>query len=188
MKILVVVDMQNDFISGVLGTKEAQAIVPAVATRIQKAREDGEKIIFTRDCHSANNYMTSVEGRHLPVPHCILRTEGWEIYDAIKSLMTEQEKDFIVDKETFGAYDLPDFVVDFHDSSDPITEITVIGLCTDICVISNAIVLKSFFSSPDCPVEINVDASCCAGVSPESHKRALETMKVLHINVLNEEG
>lgn len=191
MKVLVVVDCQNDFISGPLGTKEAQAIVPNVAARIQKARDNGEKVIFTRDTHYADLYASSVEGRHLPVPHCIDGTEGWEICSAIQELMWRN--DMVIDKEGFGAYDLPEVIIDhliseLNEKGESITEITLVGLCTDICVIANAIVLKSFFIAPTVPVEINVDASCCAGTTPQSHTRALEAMEVLHINVLNKEG
>lgn len=185
MKVLVVIDMQEDFINGALGTKEARAIVPNVAARIQKARDDGEKVIFTRDTHYADLYAGSVEGQHLPVPHCIDGTKGWEICPTIQELI--EFGDMVIDKEGFGAYDLPEFITDL-DEGDPITQITLVGLCTDICVIANAIVLKSFFVAPTLPVEINVDASCCAGVTPQSHTRALEAMEVLHINVLNKEG
>lgn len=188
MKFLVVVDMQNDFITGALGTQEAQNIIPKVVSRIQKSRENGELVIFTKDTHYADTYLNSVEGKHLPVPHCIIDTDGWELHPDIKECLLNG--DTIVDKEGFGAIDLPTFITDLDtdETQPPIDEITVIGLCTDICVIANAIVLKSYFTSPKFPVEVNVDASCCAGVTPESHKRALETMEVLHINVLNKEG
>ncbi|MCM1324794.1 MAG: cysteine hydrolase [Acetobacter sp.] len=187
MKFLIVIDMQNDFISGALGTKEAQAVMPNVVARINQARANGEQVIFTRDTHYENTYMNSVEGKHLPVPHCILNSEGWNLHPDIAATLTGN--DILLDKEGFGAYDLPHFIIDRdEDENDPITEITVIGLCTDICVIANAVVLKSFFVAPAFPVEITVDASCCAGVTLESHKRALESMKTLHINVINEEG
>lgn len=187
MKFLIVVDMQNDFIDGALGTAEAKAIIPNVVARIEQARQNGENVIFTKDTHYADTYMASVEGKHLPVPHCIFESEGWNLHPDIEA--TFAYKDILLDKEGFGAYDLPEILIERdEDDNDPITEITLIGLCTDICVIANAIVLKSFFIAPQFPVEINVDAACCAGVTPESHKRALETMKVLHINVLNEEG
>lgn len=169
-KILVVVDMQNDFIDGALGTKEAEAIVPYVKMLIESF--DG-KVIFTRDTHF-ENYMDTQEGKNLPVPHCIKGTEGWHIRAELDALrMTEP-----VDKLTFGSKDL----VEILKNEGEIGEITFIGLCTDICVISNAMVVKAFY--PEIPLK--VDAKACAGVTPESHRRALEAMKMCQINVIND--
>lgn len=166
MKTLIVVDMQNDFIDGSLGTKEAQAIVENVKLKIEQYRANGDEIIFTRDTHQ-DNYPDTPEGRKLPVEHCIERTDGWQISDA---LPIDDSK--VIDKPTFGYLDW-----DLHAD-----EIEMIGLCTDICVVSNALILKAKY--PD--LEITVDASCCAGVTPESHKAALATMKMCQICVVGE--
>ena len=167
-KLLLVIDMQNDFIDGALGTKEAVAIVPYVKEVIENF--DG-KILFTRDTHF-ENYMDTQEGHNLPVPHCIKGTEGWEICPELKALCTEEP----IDKITFGSKELPDIVKEMSD----LESITLIGLCTDICVISNAMLLKSFLPE----ARIRVDSTCCAGVTPESHNRALEAMKLCHIEIL----
>ena len=169
-KILVVVDMQNDFIDGALGSPEAVAIVPYVRELIEQF--DG-KVLFTRDTH-AENYMDSQEGRNLPVPHCIRGTEGWQIRKELDAL----RKTDAIDKITFGSSHL----VEVLGSEDAIESITFVGLCTDICVISNAMVVKAFF--PEVP--LTVDAKGCAGVSPESHKRALDAMRVCQIRVIND--
>ena len=171
-KVLVVVDMQNDFIDGALGTKEAAAIVPYV----KKAIEDFEgKVFFTRDTHF-ENYMETQEGENLPVPHCIKGTEGWQIRAELDALRSTAP----IDKFTFGSSAL----VDVLRSEDSLESITFLGLCTDICIISNAMVVKAFF--PEVP--LFVDAKGCAGVTPESHLRALEAMKVCQINVINEQA
>ena len=168
MKLLVVVDMQNDFIDGALGTPEAVAIVPYVKEVIESF--DG-KVLFTRDTHF-ENYMETQEGKNLPVPHCIKGTEGWEIRKELDVL----RKTEAIDKLTFGSRDLVDILKDQQD----IESITFIGLCTDICVISNAMLVKAFL--PEVPV--TVDASCCAGVTPESHENALSAMKMCQIKVI----
>lgn len=170
MKILVVVDMQNDFINGALGTPEAVAIVPYVKEVIEGF--DG-KVLFTRDTHFAN-YMDTQEGRNLPVPHCIRGTPGWQIHPELESL----RKTEAIDKLTFGSSQLPRVLAQEED----IESITFIGLCTDICVISNAMITKAFF--PEIP--LIVDARACAGVTPESHKNALAAMKMCQITVINE--
>ena len=170
-KILVVVDMQNDFIDGALGTPEAVAIVPYVKELIEGF--DG-KVLFTRDTHF-ENYMDTEEGRNLPVPHCIKGTEGWQIRAELDALRTTEA----IDKITFGSRDLVDVLA----AEGEIESITFVGLCTDICVISNAMVVKAFF--PEIP--LLVDAKACAGVTPESHSRALAAMKVCQIKVENEE-
>ena len=170
MKILVVVDMQRDFIDGALGTPEAVAIVPYVKQVIE--RFDG-KVFFTRDTHFAN-YMDTQEGKNLPVEHCIKDTPGWEIHPDLESL----RKTDAIDKLTFGSSELPKILA----REENIESITFIGLCTDICVISNAMVTKAFF--PEIP--LIVDARACAGVTPQSHKNALEAMKMCQIAVVNE--
>ena len=170
-KILVVVDMQNDFIDGALGTPEAVAIVPYVKELIEGF--DG-KVLFTRDTHF-ENYMDTEEGRNLPVPHCIKGTEGWQIRAELDALRTTEA----IDKITFGSRDLVDVLA----AEGEIESITFVGLCTDICVISNAMVVKAFF--PEIP--LLVDAKACAGVTPESHARALAAMKTCQIKVENEE-
>ena len=168
-KALVVIDMQNDFIDGSLGTPEAQAIVLAVAGRVKAAVQNGEKLIFTQDTHHSD-YLKTSEGKNLPVEHCIKPSHGW----ALASALIPYAKDAVVlEKPTFGATGLPQQVADCD-------EITVVGLCTDICVISNAMLLKAFLPE----AKICVDANCCAGVTPESHARALEAMKMCHIDVL----
>lgn len=169
MKLLVVVDMQNDFIDGALGTKEAVAIVPAVKAKIASAREAGTTVIFTRDTHE-ENYMDTQEGKNLPVPHCIRNTKGWEISPEL-----EVADSVVVDKPTFGSVVLGEMVKNMEN----VEAIEVIGLCTDICVISNALLLKA--TLPEVP--ICVDAACCAGVTPQSHDNALAAMKMCQIAV-----
>lgn len=169
-KILVVVDMQNDFIDGALGTAEAVAIVPKVAEKIKNF--DGT-VLYTRDTHE-ENYMETQEGKNLPVPHCIRDTEGWQIRAELQQAGAE-----VVDKPTFGSRALAEKLVEMN-REEAIESITLIGLCTDICVISNAFVIKAFL--PETP--IIVDAACCAGVTPKSHERALEAMKVCQIAVV----
>ncbi len=167
MKTLIVVDMQNDFIDGSLGTKEAQAIVPNVKEKIQEYKNRGDEIIFTRDTHQSD-YLDTPEGKKLPVVHCIEGTKGWQIADSL-----EVEGCTYIDKPTFGWT---------HWNERTFQEIEMIGLCTDICVVSNALILKATFPS----VEITVDASCCAGVTPQTHLAALETMKMCQILVTGE--
>lgn len=171
--ILIVVDMQNDFIDGALGTAEAETIVPKVA---EKIRNFSGRVIFTRDTHE-ENYMNTQEGKNLPVPHCIRGTEGWQI----SSKLTEFCKDEPINKETFGSVELGSVLKEAH-QENPIQTITFIGLCTDICVISNAMLVKAFLPE----VKLIVDASCCAGVTPESHKNALEAMKMCQIEIVND--
>ena len=174
MNVLVVVDMQNDFIDGALGTKEAVDIVPKVVEKIKTF--DGY-IIATRDTHEVN-YLETQEGKNLPVEHCIRGTEGWEIRSEIGELIKEDP----VDKVTFGSVELGRLLKTYHEQKENIESVTLIGLCTDICVISNAMIVKA--NLPEVP--IIVDASCCAGVTPQSHKQALEAMKVCQIEIINE--
>ena len=172
MKLLIVVDMQNDFIDGALGTKEAVAIVPKVAQKIRQARNNGVKVVFTRDTHQSN-YLKTQEGKNLPVLHCVEGTTGWQISDKL-----EVGDSRIFDKPSFGSLELAEYATTLCG----LTEIELIGLCTGICVISNAFILKA--KLPE--VKISVDASCCACVTPESHQTALSAMKLCQINVINE--
>ena len=167
-KILLVVDMQNDFIDGALGTAEAEKIVPLVKEKIEGF--DGT-VLFTRDTHF-DNYMETQEGKRLPVPHCIKGTEGWQIRKELDALRTTKA----IDKLTFGSSELGQLLV-MKNEEEPIESITVIGLCTDICVISNALLAKAFLPE----AEIRVDAKCCAGVTPQSHENALNAMSVCQI-------
>lgn len=171
--VLIVVDMQNDFIDGALGTAEAVQIVPKVSRKI---KEFEGTVIFTRDTHE-ENYMETQEGHKLPVPHCIRGTKGWEILEELEALRV----DAAIDKVTFGSKELGSMLVEMNDA-DPIDSITLIGLCTDICVISNALLIKAFLPE----VRMLVDAACCAGVTPESHQNALAAMKMCQIEIVNE--
>ena len=172
MKVLAIIDMQKDFIDGALGTKEAVSIVPKVAERLKKAREDGETVVFTRDTHHAD-YLSTQEGRNLPVPHCMEGTEGWQIDAALPVLDAP-----VFDKPGFGSPAL----IEFLKGLPELERVEFVGLCTDICVVSNALLFKA--AMPEAP--ITVDASCCAGVTPESHRHALETMKMCQIKVVND--
>ncbi len=168
-KILLVIDMQVDFVTGSLGTKEAVQIVPNVCDKIERELQQGTEIIFTRDTHE-ENYLETQEGRKLPVKHCIRGTEGWNL---IPELVPYAEN--IIDKPTFGSVELPEYVKEAD-------TIEVIGLCTDICVISNVLLLKAHFPEK----VIQVDSSCCAGVTVESHRNALEAMRVCQIDIIEE--
>ncbi len=167
MKTLIVVDMQNDFISQALGTNEAKAIVPKVK---EKIKNFSGRVIFTRDTH-CEDYLKTQEGRNLPVNHCIKGTDGWQICDELLPYAKE-----IHDKISFGSMHLADLI------EKETEEIVLCGLCTDICVISNAMILKAAFPE----TKITVDAACCAGVTPESHKTALAAMKAVQIEIINE--
>lgn len=187
-KILVVVDMQNDFITGSLGTKEAQAIVPNVVAKINEYREyEDSEIYVTKDTHY-DNYLGTQEGINLPIKHCIYDTDGWNIQsDVNRALMNycSDKKNKSIktyEKETFGSVSMADCMdIDYYFEQDDI-EIEFIGLCTDICVISNVLCVKA--NLPE--VKIVVDASCCAGVTPLSHKNALESMKMCQVKIINE--
>ena len=175
-KFLIVVDMQKDFIDGALGTKEAQAIVPAVCARIRTCKEAGYTVIATLDTHE-ENYMDTREGKHLPVPHCIRDTEGWRIRPEILKAMGEDA--ILVDKPTFGSVRLPQIIREKTGGEAP-AEIELLGLCTDICVVSNAMLLKAAFPETD----FTVHADCCAGVTPDKHAAALETMRSCQVEVI----
>ena len=169
--VLIVVDMQNDFIDGALGTKEAVAIVPKVREKIQQFNGT---VLFTRDTHWPN-YLQTQEGRNLPVEHCVKDTDGWQIRLELDALRKTEP----IDKVTFGSAELG-FKLAEMNAEEPIGSITLVGLCTDICVISNAMIVKAFL--PEVPVR--VDASCCAGVTPESHENALAAMKCCQIEII----
>ena len=166
-KTLIVVDMQNDFVDGALGTKEAVNILPNVKKKIAKYKESGDEIIFTRDTHQ-KNYLKTNEGRNLPVEHCIENTKGWEIHSEL-----EVDSAMYINKPCFGYTDWGKF--DFE-------EVELVGLCTDICVVSNALIIKAAFPE----IDVIVDASCCAGVTPKTHEAALTTMKSCQIKVIGE--
>lgn len=173
-KVLVVIDMQNDFVYGSLGTLEAQAIVPNVMNKIAEYKRGEWPIFYTRDTHY-DDYLDTQEGKKLPVPHCIRNTEGWQIRNELDSLRKTEP----IDKETFGSTDLAAELVAMN-IDDEIGSITFVGLCTDICVISNALLVKA--ALPEVP--IIVDAACCAGVTPESHENALNAMKMCQIDIV----
>lgn len=170
-RLLVVIDMQKDFVNGTLGSKEAQAIVPYVIDKIKAYEAAGQEVVYTLDTHF-QDYMDTMEGKKLPVIHCVKGTPGWELTEELQHF---QGKRF--EKGTFGSRELADYVVrGAYDS------VELIGLCTDICVISNALLIKA--GVPDTPIQ--VDALCCAGVTPESHENALKAMKMCHIDIVNE--
>lgn len=166
-KTLIVVDMQNDFVDGSLGTTEAQAIVANVKEKIKQYQSHGDEIIFTRDTHH-EDYLDTPEGKKLPVKHCVEGTHGWRIVEGL-----EVPGAVFIDKPSFGWT---------HWVDREFEEIELVGLCTDICVVSNALILKATFPE----VEITVDASCCAGVTPATHRAALDTMKMCQINIIGE--
>lgn len=170
MKVLAIIDMQKDFIDGALGTKEAIAIVPKVAARLAQARADGETVVFTRDTHHAD-YLLTQEGRNLPVPHCLEGTDGWQI-DA--ALAVEDAPVF--DKPGFGSPAL----IEYLRSLPALEGVEFIGLCTDICVITNAMMTK--VALPEVPLSVRAD--CCAGVTPQSHETALQAMRMCQISIV----
>ena len=196
IKVVVVVDMQKDFIDGALGTPEAQKIVPLVAETIHQLADPNTVIIFTKDTHT-DNYMNTLEGKNLPVPHCIEGTAGYGIVDEVfeawlchaqgenrymsgyDAYPVYDENPIRVKKPTFGSVELQNILYDMNDRFE-IEEITLMGVCTGICVLSNAILCKA--TLPEVPV--NVVADCCACVTPESHKTALEAMKMCQINII----
>ncbi len=165
--ILIVIDMQNDFIDGPLGTPEAQAIVGRVAARVKEYREAGRRVLFTRDTHE-RGYLETFEGRHLPVPHCIRGTEGWEITPDLRPA----DGSCVIDKGTFGC-------LEWRRIAGAAQSFELCGVCTDICVISNALILRAMY--PGC--EITVDPACCAGVTPRLHEAALAVMRSCQIDV-----
>lgn len=186
-KILIVIDVQKDFVDGALGTPEAQAIVPKIEEKILKGGYN--KVLYTFDTHYLPEYWESSEGKKLPVPHCIKGEPGW-----CSALSTNKDKKSIIEKDTFGYLRWNGYIHRIYNRRDPwcedddtdviVTEsIELVGLCTDICVVTNALILKTYY--PEIP--IIVDASCCAGTTPEAHKAALTVMKSCQIDVINEE-
>ncbi len=170
--ILVVVDMQTDFVDGALGTPEAVKILPSVCQKIKNFKGD---IIVTLDTHS-ENYLSTAEGKKLPVAHCIKGTLGWNLHPEVSAALNEKNHT-VLEKPTFGSVDLPDIIREMAGDND--FEITLIGLCTDICVVSNALLLKANFPEK----KIAVESGLCAGVTPETHNAALTTMKMCQIEV-----
>lgn len=169
MKALIVIDMQNDFIDGALGTKQAEAIVGNVSEKTAAYRKNGDTVIFTRDTHG-EDYMNTQEGKNLPVPHCIKGTDGWQISSAL-----DVADSLVIDKPTFGSKELSEYL----SGVEGLTEVELVGLCTDICVISNAMLIKAFMPE----IKVSVDSACCAGVTPESHNNALSSMKMCQIEI-----
>ena len=195
-KILIIVDMQNDFVDGALGTAEAQAIVPKVADYIRNHADKNTVLLVTKDTHSSN-YAETLEGKNLPVAHCIKNSYGWELNPAIQEAIYDTRgkyhsfdsyfpyiSDHIIEKPSFGSIDLQNLLYLLDDEtgmqSGDIAEITLMGLCTGICVLSNAIMCKA--TMPEVPV--NVVADCCACVTPTSHNIAIEAMKLCQINII----
>lgn len=172
---LIIIDMQNDFVDGSLGTPEACAIAPAV---IEKARTFEGTVAFTLDTHHAN-YASTQEGRNLPVSHCIRGTAGWQLIPGLEEVRHARNA-HVFEKPTFGSVELAQWLVACNEEA-PITSIEFIGVCTDICVVSNALMVKAFL--PEVP--IRVDASCCAGVTPQAHDAALATMSSCQVEVIN---
>ncbi len=166
---LIIIDMQKDFVTGALGSADAQAILPAVRTRIENARKNGEKIIFTRDTHG-DDYFNTQEGKKLPVAHCIKDTDGWQICDGLY-----RQGDLVFDKPVFGSTELAQYL-----KEQAFDSVEFIGVCTDICVVSNVLLAKAVCLD----TEIFVRASCCAGLSKQKHEAALETMRSCQVAVL----
>lgn len=176
-QLLVVVDMQNDFITGSLGTKEAEGILDKVVEKIEKYKKEGHRVFYTRDTHEVG-YLNTREGKNLPIKHCIRETWGWHLAESIQKTVMNTSQ--IYDKETFGSLALGEKIKELSKEKSHL-EVEIVGLCTDICVVSNALLFKAYVPE----ILITVDAACCAGVTPESHAMALETMKMCQINVIN---
>ncbi len=171
--ILIVVDVQNDFVDGSLGTKEAVSIIPNVCSKIKNFEGD---IYVTKDTHF-DNYLNTSEGKKLPVEHCVKERDGWQLNEYVERALSDKEYT-IIEKNSFGSLELPDIIRQKYSNLD--FQIEIVGLCTDICVVSNALILKANFPEN----EIKVDASCCAGVTVESHNASLLTMKMCQIDVI----
>jgi len=171
-KLLIVIDMQNDFITGALGSPAAQKIVPYVKQKIETYKNNGDEIVFTRDTHG-DDYLSTQEGKYLPVPHCIKGAHGHEIADEF-----DTGGCLIIEKPSFGSVKLAEYAAAGH-----YDEIELCGLCTDICVVNNALLLKAFLPE----TKIIVDAKCCAGVTELSHRAALLTMKMCQVDIIGEE-
>ena len=173
-KLLIVVDMQNDFINGLLGTSEAMAIVDKVMEKIKSF--DG-KIVYTKDSHTAD-YLNSREGKLLPIQHCRKGTDGWRLCPEIEKLFLDMQADCI-EKVGFGACDLPEYINKKFPNG--IDYVELVGLCTDACVLANAMLVRTFFPE----TEVVIDASCCAGITPQGHKTALDAMRTCQITIIN---
>ena len=171
MRVLVIVDMQNDFIDGALGTAEARAILPALQKKLEEYRRAGDTVLFTRDTHTAE-YLSTQEGKNLPVSHCIRGTEGWQIHPSLDTANCR-----IFDKPAFGSVELGRYIA----SLPRLEQVELAGVCTDICVISNAMLVKNRFPE----LQVIVDAACCAGVMPETHMTALRAMDMCQIEILH---
>ena len=166
MKFFIVIDMQNGFLTGSLANPAAQEIIPRIKEEIEKARKEGATIIYTRDTHQ-ENYLETGEGKHLPIKHCVEGTDDWQIVDELKP----GDDDVIINKDHFGYAAWDDYI-------KPGDEVTMVGTCTDICVISNALAIKMIEN-----VEVNVLAGACAGLAPDTHKSALRVMKCCQCNI-----
>ena len=177
MKILLVIDMQNDFLEGALRNEEGIKIIPKVVEKINEYKRNNDIVIATLDTHQTN-YLDTQEGKNLPVTHCVKDTYGWQIQTDVMDALGDA---LLFEKPTFGSTELASYLKEKYEKIQSELEIEIVGVCTDICVISNAMVVKAFY--PELP--LIVDAKGCAGVTPESHKRALEAMKVCQIKVVN---
>lgn len=175
-KILLVIDMQNDFVDGVLGTKEAVSIVPSVVKKVEQLMSEGYEVIFTKDTHY-EGYLSTQEGINLPVKHCIKPEHGWELVEELKDIQSKHNLK-VVEKPGFGSMELAIWLKN-EDIKDPIKEIAFLGLCTDICVACNALLIKA--ALPE--VLLKVYSDCCAGVTPATHKAALQTMASCQIKI-----
>ena len=174
-KALIVVDMQNDFVTGSLGTNEAREMLPRLVEKLENAvKEKSCDIIFTQDTHK-EDYLNTQEGKFLPVEHCIKGTDGWEIVPELQKFIPQSR--IVIEKKTFGSTRLPSLL-------KPYEEVEFVGVCTDICVVSNALLLKAFYPEQ----LVSVDAACCAGSSPDAHQKALEVMKNCQCKIYNSEG
>lgn len=173
-KVLIIIDMQNDFVTGALGTKEARDMLPRLVKKLENIVEEGAvDIIFTQDTH-ADNYFDTQEGKNLPVMHCIKKTQGWQIVPELQKFTTFAKS--IVEKKAFGSTRLPSLIKNYN-------VVEFAGLCTDICVVSNALLIKAFYPEQ----RIQIDAACCAGSTPEAHKKALDVMKNCQCKIINED-
>lgn len=179
VKILAVIDMQKDFTTGVLGNPQTAAAADAVAEKIRayKAQFPGVPVVYTMDTHT-EEYLDTQEGKNLPVVHCVKGTDGWQLDPKVAEVINE--KDIMVEKPAFGAVDLAEYVRQAAGDIEKIGSIELVGVCTDICVISNAMILKAAFAE----IPLTVDSKCCAGVSPESHDNALKAMEVCQIKIV----
>lgn len=180
-KVLIVVDVQNDFVYGILGTPEAQAVVPKIKEKFEEYKNNGDYVVYTMDTHNSD-YLDTSEGKKLSVEHCIYRTSGWEVIDEIHPAKNQFYNFMVCKKSTFGYEDWPWVLEEILGTNDDVAvNIEIIGVCTDICVITNALLIKTYYPE----AEITVDVSCCAGSTPEKHKAALDVMESCQINVIN---